>query len=70
MPVSESKDIESSFKRPLVCTAILKIESIIIKLKKAHLIDKVSLSFGHMIMDTPTQAHLKVSDEDDVRYKC
>ena len=50
--------------------AILKIESIFIKLKKAHLIDKVSLSFGHMIMDTPTQAHLKVSDVDDVRYKC
>jgi len=39
-----------------------------LKLKKAYLIDKVSLCFGHIIMDVPTPAYLKASD-DEVLYE-
>jgi len=38
------------------------------KLKKAYLIEEVSLRFGNMIMDVPTPAHLMVSD-DEVLYE-
>jgi len=39
------------------------------KLKKAYLINEVSLCFGNMIMDVPTPAHLMASD-DEVLYEC